>query len=93
MSSPDIDWAEFENDYQSREFIQDINQRLEGLLSGLQSAKILHDWDNYQAALTDYGYTQYKKGSGAVGYDAKINELRQFFSRTTSTSSNTDTES
>ena len=79
MSSPDIDWAEFENDYQSREFIQDINQRLEGLLSGLQSAKILHDWDNYQAALTDYGYTQYKKGSGAVGYDAKINELRQFF--------------
>ena len=93
LSSPDIDWAEFENDYQSREFIQDINQRLEGLLSGLQSAKILHDWDNYQAALTDYGYTQYKKGSGAVGYDAKINELRQFFSRTTSTSSNTDTES
>lgn len=93
LSSPDIDWAEFENDYQSREFIQDINQRLEELLSGLQSAKILHDWDNYQAALTDYGYTQYKKGSGAVGYDAKINELRQFFSRTTSTSSNTDTES
>ncbi len=93
LSSPDIDWTEFENDYQSREFIQDINQRLQTLYEGLQSAKILHDWDNYQAALTDYGYTQYKKGTGAVGYDAKINELKQFFSRSASNSiSNTTSE-
>lgn len=91
LSSPDIDWTEFENDYQSREFIQDINQRLQALYEGLQSAKILHDFDNYQAALTDYGYTQYKKGSGATGYDSKITELKQFFSRSSSNSNNSNT--
>jgi len=88
LSSPDIDWAEFENDYQSREFLQNINQRLQVLIEGLQSAKILHDWDNYQAALTDYGYTQYKRGSGAPGYDTKLNEIKQFFSRKTSVKPN-----
>lgn len=91
LSSPDIDWTEFENDYQSREFIQDINQRLQTLYEGLLSAKILHDYDNYQAALTDYGYTQYKKGSGATGYDTKITELKQFFSRSSSHSNNNNT--
>jgi hypothetical protein len=81
LSSPDIDWTEFDKDYQSRQFIQDILQRLDALSQGLQSAKILHDWDNYQASLTDYGYAQYKKGSGAVGYDTKLNEIKQFFTR------------
>lgn len=81
LASPDVNWEEFLKDYQTRDYIQDIIQRLQGIITGLESAKILHDWDNYQAALTDYGYTQYKKGSGATGYDAKIEELKQFFFR------------
>ncbi len=90
LSSPYIDWTEFEKDYQSREFIQNITQRLQVLIEGLQSAKTLHDWDNYQAALTDYGYTQYKRGSGATGYDTKINEIRQFFNRSSVETSTND---
>ena len=79
FSSPDVDWAEFANDYDTRTFIQAIMQRLQSLIDGLNNAKILHDWDNYQAALTDYDYAKYKAGTNAVGYQTKVSEIGQFF--------------
>jgi hypothetical protein len=82
LSSPDVDWVEFENDYSSREFIQTVMARLQNLLNGLDNNKILHDYDNYQASLTDYGYSQYKAGTKTSGYEAKAKEVAQFFSRT-----------
>jgi len=88
LGSPDVDWVEFNNDYDSRKFIEDVLLRLEALRKGLESAKILHDYDNYQASLIEYGYAQYKKGSGAVGYDAKIDALKQFFTRSTGGNNN-----
>lgn len=83
LSSPDVDWVEFQNDYDSREFIQSTITRLQTILDGLDNNKILHDFDNYQAALTDYGYSQYKAGTKTAGYEAKVNEIAQFFNRTT----------
>jgi hypothetical protein len=82
LSSADVDWDEFQNDYDSRVFIQAIISRLQSLIDGLDNNKILHDYDNYQAALTDYGYSQYKAGTKTAGYETKVNELSQFFSRT-----------
>ena len=79
LSSPDIDWDEFNADYDSRTFLQTIIQRLEAMATGMQNAKILHDWDNYRAALTDYEYTRYKYGTASPGYETKVNELKQFF--------------
>lgn len=79
LSSPDVDWNEFEADFQSRAFIQNVSMRLDNMQLGLSSSKILHDWDNYQAALTDYDYTKYKETTGALGYQAKATEIRQFF--------------
>ena len=79
LSSPDVDWAEFMNDYDTRAFIQATMQRLQSLIDGLNNAKILHDWDNYQASLTDYDYAKYKASTQAVGYQTKVNELAQFF--------------
>ena len=49
LSSPDVDWTEFMSDYDTRAFIQATMQRLQSLIDGLNNAKILHDWDNYQA--------------------------------------------
>ncbi|MNE27943.1 hypothetical protein D3C80_1213670 [compost metagenome] len=80
LSSPDVDWEEFEKDFQSRTFLQSLMMRLDNLQVGLNSSKILHDWDNYQASLTDYDYTKYKESTGAHGYQAKALEIRQFFS-------------
>lgn len=79
LSVQDLDWDEFENDYNSRSFIEGIMNRLDGLQERLKNAKILHDYDNYQSALDDYAYTSYKAGSQAPGYETKMNELKQFF--------------
>jgi hypothetical protein len=82
LSSNDVDWVEFQNDFDSRNFIQATIARLQGIIDGLENNKILHDFDNYQAALTDYGYSQYKAGTKTAGYETKVNDIAQFFSRT-----------
>jgi hypothetical protein len=79
LSSPDIDWTEYANDFDSRAFLQNIIVRLQSMIDGLSNSKILHDFDNYQAALTDYDYTKYKSNTGATGYQTKLDELSQFF--------------
>ncbi|MCD9189068.1 MAG: hypothetical protein LUM44_21805 [Pyrinomonadaceae bacterium] len=79
MSSPDVDWQAFEEDYNERERLETRGDRLSSIAYRFKSTKILHDYDNYQDALDDYAYSQYKKGSDADGFAEKTAELRQFF--------------
>lgn len=81
LSTTQVDWAEFNNDYTSRLNMENLINRLESLTTKLKNAKILHDYDNFQAALADYGYTNYMAGTGAPGYETKQNELKQFFNK------------
>lgn len=81
LSLPDLDWSEFENDYQSRQLMESIQNRLGALQERIKNTKILHDYDNFQSALEDYAYTSYKAGSQAPGYETKMLELKQFFAR------------
>ena len=67
LSSGDIDWVEFDADHDSRSFLQTNTERISEIVRGMENAKILHDWDNYQASLIDYSYTQYRYGSGRTG--------------------------
>lgn len=90
LSSPDVDWEEFAKDYDTRNILQNTIDTLTELIRGLENAKILHDWDNYQAALSDYSYTQYKNSSGATGYHTKEEEIKQFFNRSGSTTDNNE---
>lgn len=85
LSSPDVDWVEFQNDFDTRDFLQATILRLQNIIDGLSNNKILHDFDNYQAALTDYDYSKYKATTKAAGYETKISEISQFFNRTTGT--------
>lgn len=85
LSSPDVDWVEFANDFDTRNFLQNTIQRMQSLIDGMNSAKTLHDWDNYQAALTDYDYTKYKVTTNAPGFQTKAAEVGQFFIRTANT--------
>lgn len=80
LSDPETDWDEFEKDFTSRSFLESIINRLNACGEKVTNAKILHDYDNYQSALDDYGYTSYKAGSNKPGYETKRNELKQFFS-------------
>jgi hypothetical protein len=85
LSSPDVDWAEFAADFDTRAFLQTTINRMQDVMSGLTNNKILHDYDNYQASLTDYDYSKYKMSTKAAGYETKCNELAQFFTRTGTT--------
>ena len=84
MSSPDVDWEEFEKDYQARVYTEKLLGRLESIVYRIQSTKILHDYDNYKDALNDYAYAQYSKSAGKSGFTEKVAELRQFFPRSKS---------
>ena len=79
MSSPDVDWIEFQSDFDSRELLQSTIGRLQTLIDGLTNNKILHDFDNYQAALTDYDYSKYKASTKSPGYEGKVTAIAQFF--------------
>jgi hypothetical protein len=85
LCSPDVDWVEFQADYDSREFIENTITRLEAMVINLNNNKILHDFDNYSNSLTDYGFSQYKLGTKAPGFAKKVAEIGQFFSRTAAT--------
>ncbi|WP_271784987.1 hypothetical protein [Aquimarina algiphila] len=92
LSSPDVDWEEFEKDYRARVFAENLLGRLESLAYQLESTKILHDYDNYQDALNDYSFSQYSKGAGKPGFTEKVAELKQFFARTKSASQTSETQ-
>ena len=79
LRSTDVDWDEFERDYRSRAFLEQVIQSLEQLLDGVLSAKILHDNDNYKASLVDYEFTKYKNSTSTPGFKKKEMELKQFF--------------
>lgn len=83
LASPDVDWTEFEADYQDRVFADTRLDRLATLTRMLSDFKIVHDYDNYQDALTDYDYTKYKSSTKTPGFTEKVGELRQFFPNTT----------
>jgi hypothetical protein len=83
LQTPHVDWVEFANDYASRNQMEAMIARLESVVTRLKNAKILHDYDNYQAALEDYAYTNFMAGTGTAGYETKRNELKQFFTKST----------
>ena len=82
LKSPDVDWTEFQADYDDRKFADTRADKIENLLRMLTDFKILHDYDNYQDSLTDYDYTKYKASTSAPGYTEKQAYLRQFFPNT-----------
>ncbi len=82
LSSPRVDWAEFQADFNMRKELENIENRLQALHNKVANAKILHDYDNYQAALEDYNYTSYSMNTNASDYEEKHRVLKQFFPRT-----------
>lgn len=79
MSSPDVDWVQFKEDYDARQFLDTRGDRFARIASLFKSTKIRHDYDNYQDALADYAYSQYRKGADDPGFTEKVAELKQFF--------------
>ena len=83
MQSPQVEWHEFDKDFASRNILENLISRLENVTTRLKNTKILHDYDNYQAALTDYAYTSFMAGTATPGYETKMNYIKQFFGKNT----------
>lgn len=71
LASPDVDWVEFEADFQDRVFADTRLDRIATITRMLSDFKIVHDYDNYQDGLTDYDYSQYKANTKAPGFTEK----------------------
>lgn len=85
LQSPDVNWVEFDADYGDRSYIDNALNSLNSIVRMATDYKIAHDYDNYQDALTDYQYAQYKAGTNTAGFAEKVAEMKQFFPRTTAT--------
>ena len=79
LKSPDVDWAEFAADYADRKFADTRADRLVSIMRMLTDFKMVHDYDNYHDALTDYDYSKYKSGTNTPGFTEKVAYLKQFF--------------
>lgn len=82
LAAPEVDWAEFELDYADREFADTRLHKLATLERMLSDFKIVHDFDNYQDALTDYRFARYKSETSTPGFTEKTGKLKQFFPNT-----------
>lgn len=84
LASPDVNWADYEENWRSRTGFEQLEQLCNSILEICSDPRILHDHHLYQNALVDYDYTKYKANSTQSGsaYTTKYEELKQFFPNT-----------
>ncbi|MCB0516639.1 MAG: hypothetical protein R2798_01155 [Chitinophagales bacterium] len=79
LSSNDVQWEEMLQDWSDRQFLEELVRMLREVSEQANDARILHDYDLYNNALTDYDYVKYKRQTDrGGGFDTKYNDLRQF---------------
>jgi hypothetical protein len=83
LQSPEVDWKEFDLDYENRIQASQMLLKIKSIETQLNNIKILGDYDNYTDALRDYQYAKYKnRFANESGYSKKIEDMIVFFPRT-----------
>lgn len=77
----EVDWVEYEKDYNARMFYESVLLMATGIVGRLESAKMMHDYDNYNDSLVLYRYLDFKRRSDTPGAEASYNALKDFFVR------------
>lgn len=81
LAPVEVDWVEYEKDYNARMFYESVLLMATGIVGRLESAKMMHDYDNYNDSLVLYRYLDFKRRSDTPGAEASYNALKDFFVR------------
>ncbi|MES2479340.1 MAG: hypothetical protein V4561_09645 [Bacteroidota bacterium] len=81
LSSPDVNWANFEQSWASRVGFAQLETMCHTIIEICSDPRILHDYYLYQNALVDYDYSKYKANStqGGAGFSTKVEDIKQLF--------------
>ena len=81
LSSPDVNWTDFEASWRSRTAFDQIEALCRSIIEICSDPRILHDYSLYQNALVDYDYCKYKANSaqGGGAFTTKVEDIKQFF--------------
>ena len=84
LSTPDIDWAAFEQSWASRVGFVQLETLCHTIIEICSDSRILHDYFLYQNALVDYDYSKYRAEStqSGAGFNTKVEDIKQLFPNT-----------
>jgi hypothetical protein len=82
FDNPYLDWTEISNDNKARKRHEMVINRLESLVAQFVDTKILHDFDSYGYALSQYAHINYLDGQNVPGVRAVKEDIAQLFTRT-----------
>ena len=77
LSSGEIDWTAFYNNYADIAFIKSIIFSFQSIMKDLSGMQLLLALENYQIALKEFEYTESKKNND-VRMEAKYEVLKQY---------------
>lgn len=77
-----IDWNEFNTDNMASNTLKEWISRLNAIVYKLESAKMMHDYDNYNDAIDQYAHLQYLSRNNVQGANEAYSQLRSHFKKT-----------
>ena len=82
LANPKVDWKAYEQHYTTRANFMAVTAIADELNELCNDPRTLVDYVLYGLARADYKFTKYsaeEDGGGASGFEAKYNDLKQFF--------------
>ncbi|WP_320052531.1 hypothetical protein [uncultured Acetobacteroides sp.] len=81
LNSPLIDWTEFNSDNATANMCKSWISRMESIAYKLESAKMMHDYDNYMDAIDQYSHLDYLSRNNVQGASEAHAKLKGHFKR------------
>ena len=81
LNSPLIDWTEFNSDNAAASICKNWIDRIESIAYKLESARMMHDYDNYMDAIDQYSHLDYISRNNVQGAAEAHSQLKVHFKR------------
>lgn len=82
LNSPLIDWTEFNSDSAAASMCKSWIDRIGSIAYKLESARMMHDYDNYMDAIDQYSHLDYLSRNNVQGAAEAHSQLKEHFKRT-----------